>query len=101
MSTAEIIEGVAMIGVIVAWWPYLFLGWDAPAYRACLYLGSLVILVAILLRRLARMREGLKYSRHMMDEQEAFRKATQGPLNLEAPPPQREPGKPKGDKPSS
>jgi hypothetical protein len=87
MSTAEIIEGLAMIGVIVAWWPYLFLGWNGTAYSVCLYAGSFVILVGILLRRLKRMREGLKYSRHMMDQQEEFRKATQGPLNLESQPP--------------
>jgi hypothetical protein len=98
MEPAELIEGLAMIAVIIAWWPYLFLQWNGPVYSVCLYVGSFVILVAILLRRLKRMREGLKYSRHMMDQQEEFRKATQGPLNLESQPPQKEPKKQKGEK---
>jgi hypothetical protein len=94
MDRAELIEWAAMILVIVAWWPLLFLGWDALPYRFSLYLGSFAILVVILVRRVHRMREGLKYSRHMIEEQEKFRESTQGPLNLEAPPPGRKPKKP-------
>ena len=65
MAPGELGEWIVMIGIIVAWWPILFLGWAPPYYRFPLYAISVVALVIIFLRRLRRTREGLEESERM------------------------------------
>ena len=66
MSRAELIEWLVMILVIVLWWPLIFTDWGPTYYRFPLYAFSAVSLIAILLRRLARMQEGFAVSEQMM-----------------------------------
>jgi len=78
----ELIEWLAMIGVIVAWWPLIFLGWFHPAYRYSLYIGSAAILAIILVRRVLRLQEGFRYSRRIVEMQERLNHGPRPPFLL-------------------
>ena len=80
MSRGELAEWLLMIGVIVSWWPLIFLGWSPVAYRVGLYAGSGVILAVILVRRVLRLQEGLLYSRRIIQQQHALRFGRRPPL---------------------
>jgi hypothetical protein len=82
MSAGELVEGLVMIAVIVAWWPLIFLGWQAPAYRLALYLGSAILLAIILVRRVLRLEQGFRESGQKVDEQYRERYGPRPPLIL-------------------
>ena len=65
MPRAELIEWVVMLGIIVGWWPMVFLGWGPAYYRFPLYVASLIALAIIFIRRLRRVHTGLKESERM------------------------------------
>ncbi len=92
------LEGLAMIGVIVAWWPLLFLGWTAVPYRVGLYVGSFLVLGIILYRRWSRLQEGFRHSQRIIDQQQLMRHGPTPPLTLHSPP---EITQPDGDRPDS
>jgi hypothetical protein len=69
MIKGELAEWIAMIGVIIAWWPPLLFKWAPAWYRYPLYLVSIVVLGGIFLRRWTRMQEGLRESREMLEGQ--------------------------------
>ncbi len=85
MSRGELAEWLLMIGVIVSWWPLIFLGWSPLAYRVGLYGGSAIILGVILVRRILRVHEGLMYSRRIIQQQHALRFGTRPPLTVHGP----------------
>ncbi len=70
MSREELIEAIIMIGIIVAFWPMLLLAAIPPGIRHLFYAMAGVVVVIIFIRRLGRVRAGLKYSRQMRDLQE-------------------------------
>ncbi len=70
MSREELIEAIIMIGIIVAFWPMLLLEAIPLHVRYLFYGVAGVLVVIIFIRRLARVRAGLKYSRQMRDLQE-------------------------------
>lgn len=67
MSRDELIEGIIMILIIIGFWPVVFLGWFPDAYKYAYYGICGVLVILIFMRRLARVRAGLKYSRTMRD----------------------------------
>ena len=85
MSLGELFEWIAMIAVIVGWWPLIFLGWYHPAYRYSLYIASAVILGIILVRRIIRLEEGFRYSRKIVEMQEQMKYGPRPPFLI--PPP--------------
>ncbi len=70
MSREELIEAIIMIGIIVAFWPMLLLEAIPTGVRHLFYAMAGVVVVIIFIRRLGRIRAGLKYSREMRDFQE-------------------------------
>ncbi len=70
MSRDELIEGIIMLLIIIGFWPVVFLGWFPDAYKYGYYGISGALVFLIFIRRLARVRAGLKYSRKMRDLQE-------------------------------
>ena len=70
MSREELIEAIIMIGIIVAFWPMLLLEAIPPRIRYVFYGVAGVLVLIIFIRRLGRIRAGLKYSRQMRDLQE-------------------------------
>ncbi len=86
MTRGELAEWLAMIGIILAWWPFIFLGWTFAAYRYPLYVVSLAVLAGILVRRLARLEEGLRYSRRIMDMQQRMKYGPTPPFLVPPPP---------------
>lgn len=82
MSRAEWVEAIAIIGVIVAWWPVIFLGWTSMAYKIPLYAGSFIVLGIILVRRLRRLEEALRYSKQIIDQQHLVKYGSRPPLSL-------------------
>jgi len=70
MSRDELIEGIIMILIIIGFWPVAFLGWFPEGYKYAYYGVSGVLVILIFIRRLARVRAGLKYSRQMRDLRE-------------------------------
>jgi hypothetical protein len=82
MEREEWIEWIALIVVILLWWPLILLHWFPLAYRLFLYVFSAAVLVTITVRRVRRVREGLNYSREIMDSQ----RRAQGPPPLNPPP---------------
>ena len=85
MTRGELAEWLFMIGVIISWWPLIFLGWSPLAYRIGLYSGSAIILGIILVRRIMRVHEGLMYSRRIIQQQHALRFGTRPPLTVHGP----------------
>ena len=73
MSREELIEALIMIGIIVAFWPMLLLEAIPPHVRYLFYGVAGVLVVIIFIRRLGRIRAGLKYSRNMRDLQEQIK----------------------------
>ena len=67
MSRDELIEGIIMILIIIGFWPVAFLGWFPDFHKYVYYGISGVLVILIFIRRLARVRAGLKYSRQMRD----------------------------------
>ncbi len=70
MSRDELIEGIIMLLIIIGFWPVVFLGWFPDLYKYAYYGISGVLVILIFIRRLARVRAGLKYSHKMRDLQE-------------------------------
>ena len=70
MSRDELIEGIIMILIIIGFWPVVFLGWFPDSYKYVYYGITGVLVILIFIRRLGRIRAGLKYSRTMRDLQE-------------------------------
>ncbi len=70
MRRDELIEGIIMLVIIIGFWPVAFLGWFPDFYKYVYYGISGVLVILIFIRRLARIRAGLKYSRTMRDLQE-------------------------------
>ncbi len=68
MEREELWEWLGLIAAILVWWPALF-GWFPVAYEvfATLFSGAVVVIVG--LRRVGRIREGLRYSREIMEYQ--------------------------------
>lgn len=89
MSRTELIEWLVMILVIVLWWPLIFTDWGPTYYRFPLYAFSAVSLIAILVRRVARMQEGFAVSEQMMRAKIAAEEQARGgkPLLDEKKPP--------------
>lgn len=83
-----------MIGVIISWWPLIFLGWSPIAYRVTLYSGSAIILGVILVRRILRVHAGLMYSRRIIEQQQALRFGAKPPFIVGGPE-----ARPSGDRP--
>ena len=81
VTRQEFWEWIAMIAIIISWWPRLFLGWGHPVYLALIYFVGPVLLVVIFRRRLKRMNEGLDHSKSIIDATQKAReeaeKATQ------------------------
>ena len=73
MSRDELIEALVMIGIIIAFWPMLLLGAIPPTARYLFYGMAGVLVLIIFIRRLARVRAGLRYSRKMRDLQEQIK----------------------------
>ncbi len=69
MSRRELIEWIAILVIIVAWWPRIFLGYDPLWYHALVYWVSPVILFVIFLHRFRRMQAGFEHSEQMIKEQ--------------------------------
>jgi hypothetical protein len=67
VTRQELWEWVAMIAIIISWWPRLFLGWGNPVYLGVIYVVGPVILVVIFVRRLRRMNEGFDHSKTIID----------------------------------
>lgn len=83
MSRIELAEWLAMILVIVLWWPVVFAAWGPPWYRIPLTVGSLVILGLIFRRRLALLNQGFSESERMMQMRfEAEKRARGGDPDL-------------------
>jgi hydrogenase-4 membrane subunit HyfE len=78
MERDELWEWLALIAVIMLWWPLILFGWFPLWYRICVYVVSAVVVIVVLIRRIRRVREGLRYSEEIL---EAQRKA-QGPPPL-------------------
>lgn len=68
MQRTELIEWIVMIGVIVAWWPRVFMGYDPLWYHVLVYYVTPLALIVIFVRRYRRMEKGLEYSQKVMDE---------------------------------
>ncbi|HEY3397951.1 MAG TPA: hypothetical protein VGM19_09875 [Armatimonadota bacterium] len=66
MDREELWEWLGLIAAILVWWPAL-LGWFPLPYKLFVYAYCLVALTWITWRRVARMREALRYSREIMD----------------------------------
>ena len=76
MSRVEWIETAIMIAVIVLWWPSIFspvfpawFGFAAhPAYRALLFYGTPIPVIAIFVRRLVRYRRAASEMEETADQ---------------------------------
>ena len=68
MEREELWEWLALIAAIVVWWPALF-GWFPLWYRIAVYAFCGAVVVTVGIRRVRRVREGLKYSKEIMDYQ--------------------------------
>ena len=78
MTRSELSEWIAMILIIILWWPPLFAGWFPDWYRYCLYLLSFVVLGGIFVRRLRRVNEGFRMSEGMMQAKIAAEEQARG-----------------------
>lgn len=85
MSRAETLEAVAMLAIIMAWWPAIFLRWDAFWYRVPLYVLSLTAVVVIFVRRIRRLHEALSYSRRLIEQQQQLKGGPLPPLTIQPP----------------
>ncbi len=70
MSRDELVESIIMLLIIIGFWPTVFLGWFPDIYKYVYYGISGVLVILIFIRRLARIRAGLKYSRQMRNLRE-------------------------------
>ncbi len=89
MPRYEVLEWVAMILVIVLWWPPLFMGWFPDWYRVSLYALSALTVLVVFVRRLRRVNEGLAMSEQMMQTRFAAEEKVRGgkpSLDEKAPP---------------
>ena len=73
MPRDELIEAIVMIAILVAFWPVMLCAWIPPTARYLFYGMAGVLVLIIFLRRLGRIRAGLKYSRNMRDLQEQIK----------------------------
>jgi len=73
MSRSELAEWVVIIGIIVAWWPRIFFGYDPLWYHILIYYFSLPILVIILVRRFRANEAGFRVSEDMLKAQRGGR----------------------------
>ena len=67
VSRQEFWEWIAMIAIIISWWPRLFLSWDNPAYLVLIYVVDPIIVIVITRRRWKRMNEGFDHSKSVLD----------------------------------
>ena len=70
MEREEWLEWIALIVVILLFWPFIFWGWFPLPYQIFVYAFSAVVLTVTLYRRIKRVREGLNYSREITDAQQ-------------------------------
>jgi hypothetical protein len=68
MERRELIEWILIIAIIVAWWPWIFLGYSDAWYRVLIFYVSPLALIFILVVRVRRVQRGLDYSQKVMDE---------------------------------
>ena len=73
MSRTALVEWIAIIGIIVAWWPRIFLGYDPLWYHILIYYFSLPILAIILVRRFRANEAGFRVSEDMLKAQRGGR----------------------------
>ncbi len=66
----ELWEWLGLIAAVLVWWPALF-DWFPLWYRILVYLFCGAVIVVVGVRRVGRVREGLKYSQEIMDVQRA------------------------------
>jgi hypothetical protein len=66
MTRSELLEWIAMLLIIVLWWPVLFMSWSPDWYRWSLTLVSAIVLTVIFVRRLRQVNEGFAMSESMM-----------------------------------
>lgn len=75
MDRDELIEWAIIIGCIVLWWPYIlirggYVAWGYPMwYHLLIHYAVPVVLALLFVRRYRRMKEGLEYSRKVVDGQ--------------------------------
>lgn len=97
MTRTEIGEAIAMIVVIMAWWPFVLLGWRPPTYRLILYSVSAIVVIVIFVRRARRLHEALQHSRRIIEQQQKMKAGPPSPMRLDGPP---SGGKPRPQGPS-
>ncbi len=92
MPRDELLEWIALIVVIVAWWPGALFGWFPLWYKLTVYIFSLGVVGVILVRRVRKVRENLRYSREIMEAQRRAqpRPPLEGPPGGQPPPPDSE-----------
>ena len=69
MERTELAEWIAMILVLVSWWPKIFLGYSSTWYDLLIYVVGPIVLIAIFVVRYRRVREGFEYSERIIDAQ--------------------------------
>jgi len=78
MSKTEWAEWIAMIVIIVLWWPVLFSPWAPDYYRYGLSVLSAATLITIFVRRIGRMNKGFSESENMMAAKRAMEDQLRG-----------------------
>jgi len=69
MERKELAEWIAIIVIMIAWWPRIFFGYDPLWYHVLIVYVSPIVLVAILIVRYRRVREGFEYSERVIKAQ--------------------------------
>ena len=69
MEREEWLEWIAAIVVILLFWPFILWRWFPLPYQIFVYVFAAVVLGVTLYRRIKRVREGLDYSREILDAQ--------------------------------
>jgi membrane protein implicated in regulation of membrane protease activity len=64
----ELWEWLGLLAAIVVWWPGLF-GWFPLWYRVAVYAFCATVLTVVTVRRLRRVKEGLRHSQEIMEYQ--------------------------------
>jgi hypothetical protein len=82
MEREEWLEWGAMILVILAWWPLILFHWFPLPYRIFVYVFSAAVVAGVTIRRVRRVRAGLRYSQDILEAQHK----AQGPPPLSGPP---------------
>jgi membrane protein implicated in regulation of membrane protease activity len=64
----ELWEWLGLLAAIVVWWPAIF-GWFPLWYRLAVYVFCAAVLVVVTVRRVRRVKEGLRHSQEIMEYQ--------------------------------